>query len=111
MAFYNVLVPWDWMLTETWPKLSSGAQALYLDVCRLACKGGWHGLTLNGWDGCTLPYTIRLMHKDVRTGQCPETFRRARKELCGVGILRRERHDGKGTPLRDFFSLRKPPEG
>ena len=105
MAFYNVLVPWDWMLTETWPKLSSGAQALYLDVCRLVTKTGWNG------SNKLLPIRLRLMHKEVRTGQCPETFRRARKELCGVGILRRERHDGKGTPLRDFFSLRKPPEG
>ena len=103
MGEYNVKVPWGWMLTETWPELTSGAQALYLDVCRLACKAGW--------DGRTLPFGIRLMHKDIRTGQCSATFRRARAELCKAGILRTARHDQDGHALRDFFSLRKPPLG
>lgn len=104
MAYYNVHVPWAWILHESWPKLSSGAQTLYLDVCRLVTKRGWNG------DDKVLPICLRLMHKDVRTGQCPEAFRRARRELCRAGILRREKHGKKGTALRDYYSLRKPPK-
>ena len=103
MAEYNIKVPWGWLLAEKWPKLSSGAQALYLDVFRLAAKAGWTGKSE------ALPYRVRVRHKDIRTGQCPEAFRRARRELCRVGLLWREIHGTKYTVLRDYFSLRPPP--
>ena len=107
-----ISIPVDWIFEPCWTTLSVGAQALYLDVC----------LTINlrrtirivhdpvhEWaSSFETIYPIKIVYRDVRTGQCYSTFLRARAELCRAGILRRATNTRTGKPLRDYFTFQRP---